>query len=84
MVALRIGYFAEERPDPDEVTPFERAAWLSARDAAELIRAAVEAEGVDFVGADGIAANRYARAEVGRTVRALGYRPVDDAWGEGR
>lgn len=80
VVALRIGYFAEERPDAGAVTALERAAWLSARDAAELVRAAVEAEGVDFLVADGVSANRYARADVGRTVRALGYRPVDDAW----
>jgi NAD(P)-dependent dehydrogenase (short-subunit alcohol dehydrogenase family) len=83
VVALRIGYFAEERPDGDAVTPLERAAWLSARDAAELVRAAVEADGVDFLVADGVSANRHARADVGRTVRALGYRPVDDAWAEG-
>jgi NAD+ dependent glucose-6-phosphate dehydrogenase len=83
VVALRIGYFAEERPDAGAVTPLERAAWLSARDAAELVRAAVEADGVDFLVADGISANRYARADVSRTVRALGYRPADDAWAGG-
>jgi len=80
VVALRIGYFAAERPVGGAVAPVERAAWLSARDAAELIRAAVEAEGVDFLVADGISANRHPRADVGRTVRELGYRPVDDAW----
>ena len=80
MVALRIGYFAAERPAAGAVTPAERAAWLSARDAAELVRAAVEAEGVDFLVADGISANRHPKADVGRTVRRLGYRPVDDAW----
>jgi hypothetical protein len=30
--------------------------------------------------ADGISANRYPKADVGRTVRLLGYRPADDAW----
>jgi nucleoside-diphosphate-sugar epimerase len=83
VVALRIGYFAEERPVPGSVSVLERTAWLSARDAAELVRAAVEVEGVDFVVADGVSANRHSRAEVGRTVRVLGYRPVDDAWAEG-
>lgn len=82
VVALRIGYFAAERPG-GAVSPLERAAWLSARDAAELIRAAVEAEGVGFLVADGVSANRHPRADVGRTVRELGYRPVDDAWAEG-
>jgi hypothetical protein len=80
VVALRIGYFAVERPVAGAVAPVERAAWLSGRDAAELVRAAVEAEGIDFIVADGVSANRHARADVGRTVRALGYRPVDDAW----
>jgi nucleoside-diphosphate-sugar epimerase len=83
VVALRIGYFAVERPAADSVTPLERAAWLSARDAAELVRAAVEADGVDFLVADGVSANRHPRADVGRTVRELGYRPVDDAWADG-
>ena len=82
-VALRIGYFAAERPAAGSVSAVERAAWLSGRDAAELVRAAVEAEGVDFLVADGVSANRHARADVGRTMRALGYRPVDDAWAEG-
>jgi UDP-glucose 4-epimerase len=83
VVALRIGYFAVERPAAGAVTPLERAAWLSGRDAAELIRAAVEADGVDFLVADGVSANRHGRADVGRTVRALGYRPLDDAWADG-
>jgi nucleoside-diphosphate-sugar epimerase len=82
VVALRLGYFAAERPVAGEVTTLERAAWLSARDAAELVRAAVEAEGIDFLVADGVSVNRHARADVGRTVRELGYRPVDDAWAE--
>jgi uronate dehydrogenase len=81
VVALRIGYFAVERPG-GAASPLERAAWLSGRDAAELVRAAVEADGIDFLVADGVSANRHSRADVGRTVRALGYRPVDDAWDE--
>lgn len=80
VVALRIGYFAEERPDPAGTPPRERSAWLSPRDAADLIRAAVEAEGSAFVVANGISANRYRVADLEETVHRLGYRPVDDAW----
>jgi uronate dehydrogenase len=80
VVALRIGYFAPERPDPASVPARELSAWLSPRDAAELVRAAVEAVGFDFVVANGISANRYRRADLTETMQQLGYRPVDDAW----
>lgn len=80
VVALRIGYFAEVRPDPS--TPArERSAWLSPGDAAELVRAAVEADGSDFVVANGISANQYRVADLQESARQLGYRPTDDAWG---
>jgi nucleoside-diphosphate-sugar epimerase len=81
VVALRIGYFSAERPDPAAVTPRERAAWLSARDAAELLRAAVEAD-VRFAVANGTSANRYPLADLHDTQVELGYRPVDDAWAD--
>jgi nucleoside-diphosphate-sugar epimerase len=79
VVAVRIGYFAEDRPT--RATPAkERSAWLSPRDAAELVRAAVEADGVKFAAANGISANRYRIADLEETVQQLGYHPVDDAW----
>lgn len=80
VVALRIGYFAAVRPDPNAVTPTERAAWLSPRDAVELVRAAVEADVEDFLVVGGVSANRYPKADVAETARLIGYRPVDDAW----
>ena len=79
VVALRIGYFAESRPGaavPDRA----RSAWLSPRDAAELVRAAVEADCVKFAVANGISANRYLAADLEETMQQLGYRPADDAW----
>jgi nucleoside-diphosphate-sugar epimerase len=83
VVALRIGYFHADRPQVD-TEPHERTAWLSPRDAAELVRAAVEADlpgGVEgFVVANGVSANRHNAAELEQTRRAIGYRPVDDAW----
>ena len=80
VVALRIGWFLEQRPEPD-VSPLALSAWFSTRDAAELIRAAVEAEDVDFVVAHGISANRYRFAELEQTMNWIGYRPIDDAFG---
>ena len=80
VVALRIGYFSRHRPDPDTVPASELAAWLSARDAAELVRAAVEAQGITFAVANGISANRYRRADLRDTLQQLSYQPVDDAW----
>lgn len=47
---------------------------------AELLRAAVEADVVGFVVANGISANRYRHAELRDTINRLGYRPSDDAW----
>jgi hypothetical protein len=53
---------------------------LSPRDAAELVRAAVEADVVGLVVANGISANTYRAADIDQTIAVLGYRPVDDAW----
>ncbi len=80
VVALRIGYFAEHRPGPGRPDHDLAHAWLSTGDAAELVRAAVEAEGFDFVVANGISANRHRRADLSTTMARLGYRPRDDAW----
>jgi nucleoside-diphosphate-sugar epimerase len=79
-VALRIGYFGVDPPSGPDVTDLQRAAWLSARDCAELIRAAVEAEGLTWVVANGISANRHRFADLSDTQALLGYRPIDDAW----
>ncbi|GAB3493390.1 NAD-dependent epimerase/dehydratase family protein [Flexivirga lutea] len=79
VVALRIGYFHESRPD-EATADRERTAWLSPRDAAELVRAAVTADGFDFVVAHGISANRYRAVDLHDTMQAIGYHPVDDAW----
>jgi nucleoside-diphosphate-sugar epimerase len=81
VVALRIGYFSLTTPAPD-VSARDRAAWLSARDAAELVRAAVEADVVGLVVANGISANTYRAADIDETIAVLGYRPVDDAWAD--
>ena len=83
VVALRIGFFAEAPPVGPGATARDRAAWLSPRDCAELVRAAVEAEGVSWAVANGISANRYRHADLSDAELLLGYRPVDDAWAAG-
>jgi len=82
VVALRIGFFADQAPIGDGATARERAAWLSPRDCAELIRAAVEAEDITFAVVNGISANRYLAAELSATMQLIGYRPLDDAWAD--
>jgi hypothetical protein len=79
VVALRIGYFGIDVP-PDDAPPRDRAAWLSSRDAAELVRAAVESDCVGFVVVNGVSANRYRMADIEQATRLIGYHPVDDAW----
>ena len=80
VVALRIGNFQEVRPDPGTTSARDLAAWLSSRDAADLIRGAVEAEVHGLVVANGISANRYRQADLEDTMSTLGYRPHDDSW----
>jgi dTDP-4-dehydrorhamnose reductase len=80
VVALRIGYFSAEPPIQGRATTHELSTWLSPKDAAELVRAAVEAEGLDFVVAHGVSANRYRHADLQETMRRLDYQPSDDAW----
>lgn len=79
-MGLRIGYFLSEFPNSEATQVGNRTAWLSSRDAADLIRSAVLAEGLDFFVAYGISANEHRRADLSDTMERLGYRPQDDAW----
>ncbi|HZI96727.1 MAG TPA: NAD(P)-dependent oxidoreductase [Actinomycetales bacterium] len=80
VVALRIGYFAQQPPGGPGATARDVAAWLSPRDCAELVRTAVEADVRGFIVANGTSANRYRFADLAETTATLGYRPADDAW----
>jgi uronate dehydrogenase len=80
VVAVRIGYFGVTPPAGAGVTPRDVAAWLSPRDCAELVRAAVEGPVDRFSVVNGVSANRYRKAEHGPAEERLGYAPVDDAW----
>ena len=70
--------FAEAHPGA-AVSGRERSAWLSPRDAAEPVRAAVEANCVTFTPANRISANRYLAADLEEMMQQLGYGAVDDA-----
>lgn len=82
VVALRIGFFADEPPSGPDATPRDRAAWLSPDDCAELVRAAVEGPVDGFTVVNGVSANRYRKAAHGPTEVLLGYRPGSDAWAD--
>lgn len=80
VVALRIGYFAEDPPTEADATPRDLAAWLSPDDCAELVRAAVEGEVDGFTVVNGVSANRYRKASYGPAGQRLGFRPSSDTW----
>ncbi|MGY2293180.1 NAD-dependent epimerase/dehydratase family protein [Pseudomonas sp. SDO528_S397] len=78
-IALRIGAF--EFPEaPDLNNARDLSAWLSPRDAVQLLQRSVEAEGVKHLIAHGISNNRFKRLDLSETTRVLGYQPVDDAF----
>lgn len=82
VVAVRIGYFAPKPPEPWPDTDLD-SHWLSPGDCADLLRAAVEAEGFSFVVVNGMSANRHLAAELTAAMGTLGYHPRDDAWKSG-
>jgi len=78
-IAIRIGAF--EFPERHELTNArDMSAWLSPRDAVQLLQRAVETEGVQHLIAHGISNNRFKRLDLSETMRVLGYQPVDDAF----
>ena len=78
-IALRIGAF--EFPDRHELTNArDLSAWLSPRDAVQLLQRSVEVEGVQHLIAHGISNNRFKRLDLSETTRVLGYEPMDDAF----
>jgi hypothetical protein len=78
-IALRIGAF-EFVETHDLNNARDLSAWLSPRDAVQLLQRAVEAEGVKHLIAHGISNNRFKRLDLSETTRVLGYHPLDDAF----
>ena len=78
-IALRIGAF--EVPETHDLNNArDLSAWLSPRDAVQLLQRSVEAEGVKHLIAHGISNNRFKRLDLSETTRVLGYHPQDDAF----
>ena len=78
-IALRIGAF--EFPETHALNNArDLSAWLSPRDAVQLLQRSVEAEGVKHLIAHGISNNRFKRLDLSETTRVLGYHPQDDAF----
>ncbi len=78
-IAVRIGAF--ERPQSADLNNArDLSAWLSPRDAVQLLQRAVETQGVKHLVAHGISNNRFKRLDLSETTRVLGYQPVDDAF----
>ncbi|AZF01539.1 UDP-glucose 4-epimerase [Pseudomonas orientalis] len=78
-IALRIGAF--EFPETHGLNNArDLSAWLSPRDAVQLLQRSVEAEGVKHLVAHGISNNRFKRLDLSETTRVLGYHPEDDAF----
>lgn len=80
-VALRIGAFEHKEANALK-NARDYSAWLSPRDAVNLITGAVEAENITFFIGYGISDNRFKRFDLTRTREVLGYQPVDDAFRE--
>lgn len=78
-VSVRIAFYAEEAPGP-EASLRDRSAWLSPRDAVQLLSLAVTAPVDGHVVAHGVSDNATKRLSIDATRRTLGYAPVDDAF----
>lgn len=80
-IAVRIGAF--EFPETHDLNNArDLSAWLSPRDAVQLLQRSVEAEGVKHLIAHGISNNRFKRLDLSETARVLDYQPTDDAFAQ--
>lgn len=79
-VAVRIGNYRSEAPDPAESSLRDRAAWLSPRDATQLLRLALVRPSSGYLVAHGVSDNAVKRLALEATTATLGYRPRDDAF----
>jgi NAD+ dependent glucose-6-phosphate dehydrogenase len=78
-IAVRIANFAEfskgERHSPRDISAF-----LSHRDAVQLLIKAIDVENIEFAIVNGISNNRYKRLSLDESRTLLGYAPLDDAF----
>lgn len=79
VIAIRIANFAEfSRGETHSARDI--SAFLSHRDAVQLLIRAIEVENVDFAIVNGVSNNRYKRLGLDESRDVLGYAPMDDAF----
>lgn len=81
-VSVRIGHFREQRPGPD-LSLRDRMAWLSPRDAVQILSLALTATIEGHAVVNAISDNAAKQLSLMQTRRLLGYEPVDDAFATG-
>lgn len=79
VIAVRIANFTELSTEETH-SPRDVSAFLSHRDAVQLLVRAVEVEGVSFAIVNGVSNNRYKRLTLEESQEILGYSPEDDAF----
>lgn len=79
-VSVRIANY-EPQPPGGRASLRDRAAWLSPRDANQLLRQALTQPVVEHLVVNGVSNNATTRLDLSTTRAALGYDPVDDAFG---
>lgn len=80
-VAVRIAHYAE-RPPGRQGSLRDRMAWLSPRDANQLLERSLTRAGPRFLVAHGVSNNATKRLSLRMTTATLGYSPVDDAFAD--
>ncbi|ALN75549.1 hypothetical protein M673_22665 (plasmid) [Aureimonas sp. AU20] len=79
VIAVRIANFAEFLPG-EKHSPRDVSAFISHRDAVQLLVRAVDVETVGFAIVNGVSDNRYKRLTLEESREVLGYSPEDDAF----
>ncbi len=79
VIAVRIANFAEFLPGENH-SPRDVSAFISHRDAVQLLVRAVDVETVGFAIVNGVSDNRYKRLTLEESREVLGYSPEDDAF----
>lgn len=79
VIAMRIANFAEFSPG-EKHSHRDISAFLSVRDAVQLIVKAIDVDDVRFAIVNGISNNRYKRLGLEESREILGYTPEDDAF----
>jgi NAD+ dependent glucose-6-phosphate dehydrogenase len=79
VIAIRIANFNSFVPG-EVHSARDVAAFLSHRDAVQLLVKAIEVENVDFAIVNGVSNNRYKRLTLDESRDVLGYEPEDDAF----